>query len=112
MDAAAVRALRKSHGNNPHDAGHAQYTSLDEEQTPRASELAGLGEEANSRQRAELKRLWESLSPVARARIWLAQKDELIAAGILSPTMPQIAADAGAGKHDSESPGFEEWATG
>ncbi|MFJ9806832.1 hypothetical protein ACIRTB_01140 [Streptomyces sp. NPDC101158] len=111
VDAAAVRALGKSHGNDPQNAGHARYTSLDEEQLPRANELAGLGKNANPQQRAELRRLWDSLSPEARAQLWLAKKDDLMAAGILSPTMPQIAADAGAGKHDSESPGFEEWAT-
>ncbi|MFI2411276.1 hypothetical protein [Streptomyces sp. NPDC018947] len=111
VDAAAVRALRKSHGRDPHNAGHATYTSLDEEQLPRAKELAGLGGDANPEQRAELRRLWESLSPEARARLWLAQKDDLMAAGILSPTMQQAAADAGAGKHGSESPGFDEWAT-
>ncbi|GAA3796161.1 hypothetical protein ACFS5L_32980 [Streptomyces phyllanthi] len=111
VDAAAVRALRKSHGNDPHNAGHARYTSLDEEQLPRAKELAGLGGDAKPEQRAELRRLWESLSPEARAQLWLAQKDDLMAAGILSPTMPQIAPDAGAGKHGSESAGFDEWVT-
>ncbi|MFE5297305.1 hypothetical protein [Streptomyces sp. NPDC056632] len=111
VDAAAARALGKSHGNDPQNAGHARYTSLDEEQVPRANELAGLGKNANPQQRAELRRLWDSLSPEARAQLWLAKKADLMAAGILSPTMPQIAADAGAGKHDSESPGFEEWAT-
>ncbi|MEV8065460.1 hypothetical protein AB0P32_04815 [Streptomyces sp. NPDC085995] len=111
VDAAAVRALRKSHGNDPHNAGHAKYTSLDEEQLPRAEELAALGGDADAKQRAELKRLWESLSPEARARLWLAEKDDLMAAGVLSPTMPQVAADAGAGRHGSESPGVEEWAT-
>ncbi|MGW2746813.1 hypothetical protein [Streptomyces sp. NPDC001450] len=111
VDAAAVRALRKSHGNDPHNAGHAKYTSLDGVQLPRAEELAALGGKADTKQRAELKRLWESLSPEARARLWLAKKDDLMAAGVLSPTMPQVAADAGAGVHGSESPGFEEWAT-
>ncbi|MGW7230586.1 hypothetical protein [Streptomyces cyaneofuscatus] len=109
VDAAAVRALRKSHGNDPYNAGHASYTSLDQEQLPRAKELAGLGADANEKQRAELRRLWESLSPEARAQLWLGQKEDLMAAGILSPTMPQIAADGGAGKHDSQSAGFDEW---
>ncbi|MFC8895306.1 hypothetical protein [Streptomyces cinereoruber] len=111
IDAAAVRALRKSHGNDPHNAGHAAHTSLDEEQLPRAEELIALGSSADAQQRAELKRLWESLSPEARARLWLAKKDDLMAAGVLSPTMPQVAADAGAGRHGSESPGSEEWIT-
>ncbi|MGW3314371.1 hypothetical protein [Streptomyces fungicidicus] len=111
VDAAAVRALRKSHGGDPRNAGHAMCTSLDEEQLPRAKELAGLGADANPEQRAELRCLWQSLSPEARAQLWLAQKDDLMAAGILSPTMPQIAADAGSGKHGFESPGFDERAT-
>ncbi|RPK61897.1 hypothetical protein EES43_14915 [Streptomyces sp. ADI96-02] len=51
------------------------------------------------------------MSPEARAQLWLGRKDGLIAAGILSPTMPQIAADAGAGRYDSQSAGFDEWAT-
>ncbi|MDI9889432.1 hypothetical protein QMZ92_35290 [Streptomyces sp. HNM0645] len=84
---------------------------LDEEQLPRANELAGLGKDADPQQRAELRRLWESLSPAARAQLWLARKDDLMAAGILSPTMPQVAADAGAGRHGSQPPGFEERAT-
>ncbi|GGS24133.1 hypothetical protein GCM10010221_21350 [Streptomyces parvus] len=36
VDATAARALRKSHGGAPENAGHATYTSLDEEQVPRA----------------------------------------------------------------------------
>lgn len=111
VDAAAVRALRKSHGNDPHNAGHAKYTSLDEEQLPRAEELAALGGDADAKQRAELKRLWESLSPEARARLWLAKRDDLIAAGVLSTTVPQISADGGAGRHGSESPDFDQWNT-
>ncbi|MFF9454476.1 hypothetical protein [Streptomyces flaveolus] len=111
VDAAAVRALRKSHGNDPQNAGHARYTSLDEEQLPRARELADLAGDASPEQRDELRRLWESLSPEARAQLWQARKDDLMAAGILSPAMPQIAPDAGSGKHGSESPGFDEWVT-
>ncbi|MEU6661133.1 hypothetical protein [Streptomyces sp. NPDC046821] len=111
VDAAAQRALRKSHGNDLHNAGHAKYTSLDEEQLPRAMKLAGLGEDANPKQRAELRRLWESLSPGARGQLWLAHKDDLMAAGIMSTTAQRVAMDAGAGKYDSESAGFDEWAT-
>ncbi|WP_261400912.1 hypothetical protein [Streptomyces salinarius] len=111
VDAAAVSALRRSHGNDPHNAGHARYTSLDEEQLPRVKELADLGGKADAAEQAELQRLWESLSPGARAQLWLGQKDDLMAAGILSPTMPQIAPDAGAGRHGSESAGFDEWVT-
>ncbi|MEU9160671.1 hypothetical protein AB0D29_10445 [Streptomyces sp. NPDC048424] len=111
VDAAAARALRNSHGSDAQNAGHAHYTSLDEEQFPRAMELASLGKGANPQQRAELHRLWESLSPAARAQLWLARKDELMAAGILSPTMQQVAPDAGAGAYDSESSGFDDWRT-
>src|ERR1044072_4965993 len=42
IDAAVSRALRKSHGSDPYNAGHATYTSLDEEQMPRATNLASL----------------------------------------------------------------------
>ncbi|MGW1148572.1 hypothetical protein ACWD6I_26855 [Streptomyces sp. NPDC002454] len=111
IDAAAVRALRKSHGGDPQNAGHARHTSLDEVQLPRAKELAGLGADASPQQRAELRRLWDSLSSTARAQIWLDQKADLMAAGILGPTAPQIAADPGSGKYDSESPSFDDWAT-
>ncbi|MEU3077389.1 hypothetical protein [Streptomyces laurentii] len=111
VDAAAVSALRKSHGNDPNNAGHATYTSLDGEQLPRAKELASKGGKANAAERAELQRLWESLSPEARATLWLEKKDDLLAAGVLSPTAPQVAADAGAGRHGSESGGFDEWLT-
>ncbi|MFB6714518.1 hypothetical protein [Streptomyces sp. NPDC056358] len=63
VDAAAVRALRASHGGDPTNAGHASYTSLDQDMLPRALKLADLGEDANDKQRAELRRLWQSLSP-------------------------------------------------
>ncbi|MFJ3988443.1 hypothetical protein ACIPWY_07280 [Streptomyces sp. NPDC090032] len=111
VDAAAQRALRKSHGNDQYNAGHATYTSLDEEQLPRATELAKRGEDANPKERAELRRLWESLSPEARAKLWLAHKDDLLEAGIMSPTAPQVAADGGAGRHGSQSAGFGDWVT-
>ncbi|WP_256726225.1 hypothetical protein [Streptomyces sp. MNU77] len=61
IDAAVTRALKRSHGGDPHNAGHATYTSLDEDQLPRATKLASLGGDANTVQRAELRRLWTSL---------------------------------------------------
>ncbi|MFE0424792.1 hypothetical protein, partial [Streptomyces sp. NPDC058953] len=105
VDAAAVRALRKSHGNDPYNAGHAKFTSLDEDQLPRATELAKRGGGLSPIERGKLRQLWESLSPGARAQLWLTQKDSLLAAGILSPTVAQIAPDAGAGEHDSRGVG-------
>ncbi|WP_327726888.1 hypothetical protein OG250_05655 [Streptomyces sp. NBC_00487] len=111
IDAAVTRALRKSHGGDPHNAGHATYTSLDEDQLPRAMKLASLGEDANAGQRAELRRLWQSLSPEARAELWKARKDDLLAAGLLSPTVKQIAPDRGSGRHGAEEPTFTEFMT-
>jgi hypothetical protein len=111
IDAAVTRALRKSHGGDPNNAGHATYTSLDEDQLPRAMKLASLGEDANAGQRAELRRLWQSLSPEARAELWKARKDDLLAAGLLSPTVKQIAPDRGSGRHGEEEPTFSEFMT-
>ncbi|MGA5871750.1 hypothetical protein [Streptomyces cinereoruber] len=111
VDAAVGRALRKSHGGDPHNAGHAAYTSLDEDQLPRALKLASLGEDANGAQRAELQRLWQSLSPEARAELWKARKDDLLAAGLLSPTVKKIAPDRGSGRYGAEEPSFTEFVT-
>ncbi|MEH0548219.1 hypothetical protein QA802_35715 [Streptomyces sp. B21-105] len=111
IDAAVIRALRKSHGGDPHNAGHATYTSLDEDQLPRAMSLASLGDGANDEQRAELRRLWQSLSPEARADLWKEHKDDLLAAGVFRPTVKQIAPDRGSGPHGSEEPGFTEYLT-
>ncbi|MEU5643010.1 hypothetical protein [Streptomyces milbemycinicus] len=108
IDAAVCRALRASHGQDPHDAGHAVYTSLDEDMAPRAVELASLGDKATPEQRAQLRRLWESLSPRARGELWAAHKDDLVAAGVLAPQIRQISPDAGSGRHGVESPGFGE----
>lgn len=112
VDAAVVRSLRKSHGGDPYDAGHAKHTSLDEDQLPRATKLASLGDDAIPKQRAELQRLWQSLSPDARAELWKGHKDELLAAGLLKPTVKQIAPDGGSGAYDVESPGWGERVTG
>ncbi|GHI89127.1 hypothetical protein ACWGF3_17065 [Streptomyces xanthophaeus] len=109
VDAAAVRALRGSHGADPHNAGHATYTSLDQEMLPRALKLAGLGEEADTTQRKELQRLWQSLGPEARAQLWTQHRDDLLAAGLLRPQVKQVAADDGAGPYDVESPGISDY---
>ncbi|QES55061.1 hypothetical protein DEJ51_13315 [Streptomyces venezuelae] len=104
VDTAAVRALRASHGGDATNAGHAAYTSLDQDMLPRAVKLAGLGEEANDKQRGQLQRLWQSLSPEARAQLWSQNRDDLLAAGLLTPTVKRVAADDGAGRYDVESP--------
>ncbi|WP_246095323.1 hypothetical protein [Streptomyces roseicoloratus] len=109
VDAAAVRALRASHGGDPTNAGHASYTSLDEDMLPRAIKLAGLGEDADDKQRGELRRLWTSLSPEARAQLWTQHKDDLLAAGLLTPSVKRVAADDGAGPYDLVSPGFRDY---
>lgn len=111
IDAAVTRALRASHGQDPRDAGHAVYTSLDEDMIPRAVELASLGDEASPEERARLRRLWESLSPRARGELWAAHKDDLVATGVLSPRIRQISPDAGSGRHGVESPGLGERVT-
>ncbi|MGW1108690.1 hypothetical protein [Streptomyces sp. NPDC002540] len=109
VDAAAVRALRASHGGDPTNAGHASYTSLDQDMLPRALKLADLGEDANDKQRAELRRLWQSLSPEARAQLWTQRRDDLLAAGLLTPSVKRVAADDGAGPYDVDSPGFGDY---
>ncbi|MBY8865522.1 MULTISPECIES: hypothetical protein [Streptomyces] len=109
IDAAVVRALGRSHGNDPYNAGHATYTSLDEDMLPRALELAELGGDANAQQKAELRRLWESLSPQARAELWTQHQDDLLSAGILSPQVKQVAPDDGAGPYDVDDPGAHDF---
>ncbi|MFF9351574.1 hypothetical protein [Streptomyces sp. NPDC014734] len=109
VDAAAVRALRASHGGDPYNAGHATYTSLDEDMLPRAMKLAGLGENADEKQRKELRRLWQSLSPEARAQVWTRHRDDLLAAGLLTPQVKQVSADEGAGPYNVESPGVRDY---
>lgn len=54
IDASVARALRKSHGNDPHNAGHSSYESLDEAQAERAAELAKRGPEMTDKQFTEL----------------------------------------------------------
>ncbi|MDX3631971.1 hypothetical protein OG920_38245 [Streptomyces europaeiscabiei] len=72
--------------------------------------LASLGEDANAGQRAELRRLWQSLSPDARGEMWSKHKDDLLAAGLLAPRSKRIAADPGAGAYDVEAPtAHDQW---
>ncbi|NUK36980.1 hypothetical protein HRW16_33525 [Streptomyces lunaelactis] len=111
VDAAVTRALKRSHGGDPHNAGHATYTSLDEDQLPRAMKLASLGGDANDKQHAELRRLWQSLSPDGRAELWRGQKEDLLATGILNPTAKQVAPDRGSGRHAAEKAGWDEFMT-
>ncbi|MDK1475146.1 hypothetical protein QNO07_17280 [Streptomyces sp. 549] len=57
IDNSASRALRKAHGGDAHDFGHATYKSLDEAQAERANELAALGPKMTDKQYAELNTL-------------------------------------------------------
>ncbi|MFG2877787.1 hypothetical protein ACGFYU_22780 [Streptomyces sp. NPDC048337] len=111
VDAAVTRALRASHGADPHNAGHAEYTSLDQDQLPRAMKLAALGGDVKPAQRAELARLWQSLSPDARAQLWTAHRADLLAAGLLNPSVKQVAPDRGSGKHGAEAIEWNDWVT-
>ncbi|MDX3312406.1 hypothetical protein ACWGH3_30110 [Streptomyces sp. NPDC054884] len=71
--------------------------------------LASLGEGANAGQRAELRRLWQSLSPDARGAMWSKHKDDLLAAGILAPRSKRVAADPGAGAYDVDPTAHDQW---
>ncbi|MGW4237608.1 hypothetical protein ACWEJP_12325 [Streptomyces sp. NPDC004749] len=106
IDASTVRALRGSHGGDPDNPGHGTYTSLDEEMLPRAIDLAKLGGDASPTERQALRRLWESLGPESRAELWSGHKDDLLAAGILTPQVKQVANDDGAGPYDVEDPSW------
>ncbi|RYJ20087.1 hypothetical protein CU044_7418 [Streptomyces sp. L-9-10] len=108
IDEATSRALRASHGGNPDNPGHGTYTSLDEDMFPRAVGLARLGNDAEPAQRQELRRLWASLSPEARARLWSQHKDGLLDADIFAPQVRRVAADDGAGPYDVEDPGWSD----
>ncbi|MFG2619472.1 hypothetical protein ACGFXC_17870 [Streptomyces sp. NPDC048507] len=111
VDAAVTRALRASHGADPYNAGHAEYASLDQDQLPRAMKLAALGDDAKPAQQAELRRLWQSLSPDARAQLWTAHRGDLIGAGLLSPSVKQVAPDRGSGRHGAEGAEWGDWIT-
>jgi hypothetical protein len=107
----AATALKNSHGGDPMDAGHAVYTSLDEVMLPRVMELAKLGKKATPAQLGEIRNLWQSLSPTARAQLWQQHKDELIQAGLLTPTVKQVAHDEGAGPWNVKDPGVGDYKT-
>ncbi|WP_393078814.1 hypothetical protein [Streptomyces sp. LN704] len=57
IDASVARALRKSHGGDPHNAGHSAYESLNDAQVERALELAHKGDKMTDQELAELNRL-------------------------------------------------------
>ncbi|QFZ74540.1 hypothetical protein GFH48_15835 [Streptomyces fagopyri] len=57
IDASVARALRKSHGGDPHNAGHSAYESLNDAQVERALELAHKGDGMTDQELAELNRL-------------------------------------------------------
>lgn len=57
VDQSVKAALARSHGNDPHDAGHANYDSLNEAQAARAVELAEKGEHMSNAELKEFDRL-------------------------------------------------------
>ncbi|MFF4233946.1 hypothetical protein [Streptomyces sp. NPDC001820] len=57
VDSSVARALGKSHGNDPHNAGHSSYESLNDAQVERALELAKKGKEMSDQELGELNRL-------------------------------------------------------
>lgn len=57
IDSSVARALGKSHGNDPHNAGHSSYESLNDAQVERALELAKKGKEMSDQELGELNRL-------------------------------------------------------
>ncbi|MET8831674.1 DUF6571 family protein [Streptomyces sp. NPDC004610] len=57
IDSMVARALAKSHGNDPHNAGHSAYESLNDAQVERALELARRGDEMSDAELRELNRL-------------------------------------------------------
>ncbi|MGW1597058.1 hypothetical protein [Streptomyces sp. NPDC002343] len=65
IDASVARALTRSHGGDAHNFGHETYTSLDDAEQQRATELAGLGTKMNDRQLAEFNSLmkWNAKNP-------------------------------------------------
>ncbi|MFS4094064.1 DUF6571 family protein [Streptomyces sp. AF1A] len=57
IDASVARALAKSHGNDPYDAGHSKYESLNDAEAERALELARKGDKMSDAELRELNRL-------------------------------------------------------
>ncbi|MFD8384034.1 hypothetical protein ACFV2X_36905 [Streptomyces sp. NPDC059679] len=86
IDGLVKGALAKMHGGDPYDAGHTQYDSLDDVALDRATALASLGKDVNpEQQRAELRKLWDALSPELRGQLWDADRVKLMDAGVISP---------------------------
>ena len=65
IDASVARALTKSHGKDGHNFGHDTYTSLDDAEQQRATELAKLGTKMTDKQLAEFDSLmkWNAKDP-------------------------------------------------
>ena len=59
LDIDIKRALKKAHGGDAYNAGHAEYSSLNEAQAERAAELAEKGDEMSPKELSELNRLLE-----------------------------------------------------
>ncbi|QMV12451.1 hypothetical protein GJU35_21675 [Streptomyces lincolnensis] len=59
IDASVARALRKSHGGDPNNAGHSSYGSLNDAQADRALELARKGDQMTDKELAEFNRLMQ-----------------------------------------------------
>ncbi|MFJ9373898.1 hypothetical protein [Streptomyces sp. NPDC101455] len=57
VDASVARALRKSHGDDAHNAGHSTYGSLNDAQAERALELARKGDKMSDAELQEFNRL-------------------------------------------------------
>ncbi|ADI10631.1 hypothetical protein SBI_07511 [Streptomyces bingchenggensis BCW-1] len=109
VDGIVKAALAKSHGGDPYNAGHAGYHSLNDAKVDRAIDLASLGQRANPSQRAELRRIWDGLSPELRGRVWEADRMALMAAGISDPQYKWKPADVGSGKFHSRDPGYKDY---
>ncbi|MGW3564354.1 hypothetical protein ACWDSL_10740 [Streptomyces sp. NPDC000941] len=109
VDGIVKGALAKSHGGDPYNAGHAGYHSLNDAKVDRAIDLASLGQRANPSQRAELRRIWDGLSPELRGRVWEADRMALMAAGISDPQYKWKPADVGSGKFHSRDPGYKDY---
>lgn len=108
VDGIVKGALAKTHGGDPYNAGHAQYHSLKDAQIDRAIDLAALGQGVNPEQRAELRKIWDGLSPEQRGRVWEADALGLVAAGITDPQYKWKPADVGSGKFHSRDPGYKD----
>ncbi|MDN3265548.1 hypothetical protein QWJ26_38245 [Streptomyces sp. CSDS2] len=65
IDSSVARALIKFHGSDKHNFGHETYTSLDDAEQQRATELAGLGTKMSDRQLAEFNSImkWNAKDP-------------------------------------------------